>query len=291
MNSLSLFKIYGDVATTEVNPSEYSDGATKIQFKLTPVRKTVKTVYISAVIKDSIGLVSLPSIANKILDEFNDTIEKIELQLLYLPHARQDRYTGDNAFTFKYSVLPILKSCPITSLTVLDPHSQAGVDLLRSELSIPVIVITQEEELRNSDMFNKLIDSEFDCVVSPDHGAIQRAEEMKEALGITAPTIILDKSRDPDTGHISFKPLGTIHSELIEKVVMFDDIGDGCWTHILAAQALKDSGVKHVTLVLSHGILSKGVNHLYPAIDELIVLQDWRTTKAEGLVVTSVEKY
>ena len=61
-----------------------------------------------------------------------------------------------------------------------------------------------------------------------------------------------------------------------EKVIMFDDIGDGCWTHILAAEALKAGGTKHVTLVLTHGIFSKGVDHLQPAIDQLIVVNDWR---------------
>ena len=283
--SLSRFKLYGCCTTVEVNPSEYSDGATKVNFPLTFDTVSEPIVYVDAVIKDSVGLVSLPSITNRIRDEyecsFGNTFVKIFLNLTYVPHARQDRYTGDNSFTLQYSVIPLIIAADVDCITVEDPHSDVCVNLLR-EAGIEVNVITQRMALSSAGVLSELASEKYQYVVAPDAGSITRAIDMAQALGIPEANIIqLEKTRDPNTGHISFKPYEPVANLKPTKVIMFDDIGDGCWTHILAAQALKAADVKHITLVLTHGVLSKGVDHLYPAIDKLILINDWRTKSFE----------
>lgn len=277
----SIFKIYGCCKTVTVIPSEYSDGATKVNFPVEYSTDGEPNVYVDARIKDSIGLVSLPSITNRLRDEYsrifgNDGL-KIFLNLTYTPHARQDRYTGDNAFTFKYSALPLLIAADVDSILLEDPHSDVCVKSL-IEAGVQVEVHTQRQALAAAGIMQDLIDARYQYVVAPDAGSIERAKEMTKALGIPESNVIqLQKSRDPNTGHISFEPYEPVAYLQPTKVIMFDDIGDGCWTHILAAEAIKASGLtKNVTLVLTHGIFSQGTDHLYPAIDELIVLNDWR---------------
>lgn len=279
----SIFKIYGCCKTITLDPSEYSDGATKVNFPVQYSTEGHPIVYVDARIKDSIGLVSLPSITNRLRDEyeraFGNPDVRIHLILTYMPHARQDRYTGDNAFTFKYSALPLIKAANVDLVVVEDPHSNVCIDLLTAE-GIAVEVHTQRQALSAAGVLKDLIAENYQYVVAPDEGSIERAKDMVKALCLPENNIIqLKKSRDPNTGHISFEPYEPVGYLQPTRVVMFDDIGDGCWTHILAAEAIKASGVtKHVTLVLTHGIFSKGVDHLHPAIDQLIVVNDWRET-------------
>lgn len=277
----SIFKIYGCCKTVIVEPSEYSDGATKVNFPVEYSTEGEPIVYVEARIKDSIGLVSLPSVTNRLRDEYNKAFGNpdvhIQLLLTYVPHARQDRYTGDNAFTFKYSALPLIVAANVDVVVVEDPHSNVCVDLLRAE-GVRVEVLSQRSAMASSGILTALSFERYQYVVAPDAGSIDRAKDMAKSLSIPETNIIcLTKYRDPNSGHISFEPC---ESSLLginpEKVIMFDDIGDGCWTHILAAEALKAGGVKHVTLVLTHGIFSKGIDHLHPAIDQLIVVNDWR---------------
>lgn len=277
----SIFKIYGCCKTIIVTPSEYSDGATEVNFPIQYSTKGRPIVYVDARIKDSIGLVALPSITNRLRDEyeraFGNPDVRIHLILTYMPHARQDRYTGDNAFTFKYSALPLIKAANVDIVSTEDPHSNVCIDLLVAE-GIPVEVHSQRQALVATGNLKSLIEDNYQYVVAPDKGAADRAKEMVRALGLPLTNIIqLNKSRDPDTGRISFEPYEPVAYLQPTKVIMFDDIGDGCWTHILAAEALKANGVtKHVTLVLTHGVFSKGIDHLHPAIDQLVVINDWR---------------
>ena len=278
----STFTVYGCCETIQIQPSEYSDGATKVNFPVVFQSDSSPRVYVDARIKDSIGLVALPSITNRIREAYyqafgNDLIE-IHLLLTYIPHARQDRYTGDNAFTFKYSALPLLVAADTDLIIVEDPHSHVSVDLLR-EAGCNVHVITQLASLTSSGMIKALKAFDYDYVIAPDAGSVERASAMAMELGLEKSDILqLTKSRDPNTGHLTFEPyILKDPSKPSAKAIMFDDIGDGCWTHILAARALRESGnISHVSLVLTHGILSKGVEHLSPEIDEVIILNDWR---------------
>lgn len=271
-----------ELATVYYDPSEYSDGSVRVNFSLSELLLLEQSdiqIKIHAFIKDSQSLVALPSITNYIRDfyqaHWNDSLS-IHLVLPYFPHARQDRYTGDNAFTLAYSAIPIIKTAAIDSITIHDPHSPVVVDALY-KLGIDVNVLSQLDLLRMHQVTEELLLREFDYVVAPDHGAVERNLSMAKELGLEEKGIVtLTKTRDPNTGHLSFETLKTDLSK-DSNVVMFDDIGDGCWTHILAAQALKEAGAKRVTLVLTHGILSKGVEHLYPHIDELFVIHDWRS--------------
>lgn len=277
----SIFKIYGCCKTVIVEPSEYSDGATKINFPVEYSTEGEPIIYVEARIKDSIGLVSLPSITNRLRDEYNKAFGNsdvhIQLLLTYVPHARQDRYTGDNAFTFKYSALPLIVASNVDVVVVEDPHSNVCVDLLRAE-GVQVEVLSQRSAMASSGILSELSLERYQYVIAPDAGSVDRAKDMARALNIPETNVIcLTKHRDPDSGHISFEPYDSSMAYIKpEKVIMFDDIGDGCWTHILAAEALKAGGTKHVTLVLTHGIFSKGIDHLHPAIDQLIVVNDWR---------------
>lgn len=292
----SNFKITSGWLQKSIVPEikQHSDGAVSVQFA-TEWRKADNSdeslifIHIRSFIKDSAGLLALPSIVNKLRDDFktsglNQTNLRIKIQLPYVPYARQDRYTGNNAFTFKHTVLPLLVGCGnVSSWTFTDVHSDAVKDLLKSSLT-GVQFISQPDLIALHDL------SDSDYLVAPDAGAVQRVQEYVKIFEHDPSKVItLSKTREPNTGRISFDPLVLPEGVELNRVIMFDDIGDGCWTHILAAKALKEAGATYVTLVLTHGVFSKGVDHLYPHIDRLIVGYDWR--EKQGLDVEVLHKY
>ena len=152
----------------------------------------------------------MPSITNRLRDEyekaFGNPDVKLHLLLTYMPHARQDRYTGDNAYTLKYSAIPLIKAADVDLVVVEDPHSYVCITLLKAE-GITVEVNTQRQALSGSGILKNLITDNYQYVVAPDAGSIERAKDMAKALGIPEQNIIqLVKTRDPNTGHISFEP-------------------------------------------------------------------------------------
>ena len=72
----SIFKIYGCCKTVTIEPSEYSDGATKVNFPVEYSTEGSPIVYVEARIKDSIGFV----IINKIYYYNN---KAINLKILF----------------------------------------------------------------------------------------------------------------------------------------------------------------------------------------------------------------
>jgi ribose-phosphate pyrophosphokinase len=249
---------------------QFNDGAPLVEFPSDLIDLLKEEDFVSKVInftvvahiKCSDGLVALPSVAQMLRQLHPSCI--VHLDLPYLPHARQDRYTGNNSFTFKNSVVPIINVCNFATITVMDAHNPSMLSLFNA-LQI---------NTRN------LIDyvsydtckGNIDLIVAPDAGAVKNTEAYAKKFGFAM--AVASKSRDPNTGHLVYNDI--YGADVAGKnILIVDDLAEGGMTIKLLADLLKAKGAKSVHVSVTHGLFPRGFNHLIGPIDSIFAYYMW----------------
>jgi len=103
------------------------------------------------------------------------------------------------------------------------------------------------------------------CVIAPDAGSVWRAENFANLNRL--PLLKCEKTRDTTTGKITgyFVP----RHEKYNHYVVVDDICDGGGTFNLLASGLPPA---RKTLIVAHGIFSKGYTELLSNYDKIVTL-------------------
>ena len=169
-------------------------------------------------------------------------IRDIELQLPYIPNARQDRVKApEDIFTLKYFA-EMINSLEFSKVTVLDPHSYVSEALLdRINVQTPQKYVQSVLEKIERDNNHILL-------FYPDEGAMKRYSVMFER-----PYVFGMKRRDWTTGEIRGLDVAG-QTDLIQgsTVLIVDDICSKGGTFYYSAKALKELGAKNVYLYVSH---------------------------------------
>ena len=167
----------------------------------------------------------------------------IELQLPYIPNARQDRVKApEDVFTLKYFA-ELINSLEFSAVTVLDPHSYVSEALINNiQVQSPKKYV--ERVLREMEQQNVGATLLF----FPDEGAMKRYSAMFKlpyAFGI--------KKRDWTTGQIQGLEVSG-QTEFIKgsTVLIVDDICSRGGTFFHSAKALKELGAERIYLYISH---------------------------------------
>lgn len=171
--------------------------------------------------------------------------KKIPLDIKYLMYQQDDRIF-DRYESFGLKVLAdVLNSLEgFNKISVFDPHSDM-VHLIKD-------VIVENASKQIEEVIN-YIGKEDLCVVTPDAGAYKKyMPQIPEDI----PVYTCSKVRDNQGDVISVTP--NFGNE--RKVLIIDDIGLGCKTHINVAQNLHVDKEKY--LYVSHGVFPSGVEHL-----------------------------
>lgn len=178
------------------------------------------------------------------------------LMCKYIPFGRQDRIT-DLGEPFSLKVFAdLINSMGFTSVLSLDNHSDVTSALLNRNIQL-----SQVDEFLYMGMENNL--KGFDCICSPDVGAIKKIEKLISKLEDDYELIVGTKVRNLKTGEITETK---IQGEVKGKSIMIiDDICDGGRTFIELAKVLYANGAKQVGLIVSHGIFSRGFEPLTEA--------------------------
>ena len=157
----------------------------------------------------------------------NDAV--IDLNLPYIPHARQDRKVSDRFFTLK-TFAKMINEMNFNQVKVLDPHSDVSLALLdRSyEMMRPIELLKIKEGT---------------VVMYPDAGAAKKYKAKDDA-------IIGNKHRDETGSIVKYELLNFV--EGTKSVVIVDDICSYGGTFVAAAKALKEKGVENIGLIVSH---------------------------------------
>ncbi len=177
------------------------------------------------------------------------------LELAWLPWARQDRHMvpGDS-FALKVFA-NLLNTLNFNKVFVLDPHSDAAAAAINN-----CVAISQESCLMQSETLRRAIGNHELMLVAPDAGALKKIHNVAKASGAQE-YAILTKERDVSTGNLTGFAL--VAGDVAGKdLLIVDDLCDAGGTFIGSAQVLRDAGARSVSLYVTHGVFSKGVENL-----------------------------
>lgn len=178
------------------------------------------------------------------------------LELPWLPWARQDRHmVAGDSFALKVFASH-LNTLKFDKVKVLDPHSDAAAAAIDN-----LVAIGQERCLLQSATLSHLFQQNALMLVAPDAGALKKIDTVARAAGVEE-YAILSKKRDVASGKLTGFALmaGDVRGR---DLLIVDDLCDAGGTFIGSAQVLRDAGARSVSLYVTHGLFSKGIEHLF----------------------------
>lgn len=192
----------------------------------------------------------------------DSTGHKVTAFIPYFPAARQDKTDGTAPLTAQ--IVGRLFSTGLIHVTSFDIHSRdasffSGVstNLMPSDLKIP-------------------IKDNVVGIIAPDHGAVTRATNFRDKFYPHVVVLECSKKRNQQTGELSDYVMPLLPK--CGRYIIVDDICDGGRTFNLLAQEFVDdrlSAESHLELFVSHGIFSRGVSNLHPAIEHVTTTDSW----------------
>ena len=215
----------------------------------------------------------------------NMGIWDIDLDILYLPYARQDRVCSPGEAHSLEVICSFLDKLGLTTIRIWDVHNEKNTEELFKKTSVCFITAT--------DLFKRYkVLSDFDLsnliICSPDKGAYGRVSELCDYFDLELP-VCLRKVRCPESGRITGMNLDN-YSRCVDgwNILIVDDICDGGATFNQAAQILKEQGAVNLYLYVTHGIFSKGLDPLQENFKHIIchhVLHDDKYQSTERLTI------
>ena len=210
-------------------------------------------IIIRAELRNSQDIVDLLLVSSALSHEFQ---VPIDLEIPYLPYARQDRVAArGQAFSLQVFA-KMLQAADFRRIVTWDCHSNVGVSLIGLENVTLAEIILRDW----TGQLAELLTDEDIVLICPDRGAVPRCQLVSDAF--EQDMVLCTKNRDPATGLITDIQVGTgtLHGK---KAVVIDDICDGGATFINLAEALKNKNPASLHLVVTHGIFSRGTTPLF----------------------------
>ncbi len=216
----------------------------------------------------------------------------VRLVLPYVPYGRQDRVcVPGESFSLK-AFASLINGLDYESVTTFDPHSDVTAGVIDR-----LTVIDQTTIIGHFDAFNSRLQPNSGVrpvFVSPDAGANKKVATLAAHFGHPA-FIRADKTRDLATGKLSGFKVYLDDPDQIRgaEVVIPDDLADGAGTFVGLAAELKRHGAARVVLYVTHGLFTKGFDHLWAGgIDSIYTTNTYRKdlpTNDPRLVVLDIE--
>jgi ribose-phosphate pyrophosphokinase len=214
-----------------------------------------------------------------VVREMNPKI-RILLYISYLLASRYDREMHDyDSFDLKI-VCNDINALNFTKVTIVEPHSIVTISLLNNvevvhPLDLPLDVFLQGYTPDNI------------CFVVPDLGAVKRVETFLTKFKRNINIVYSNKHRNLNTGEIT--GIDIFNSQLLkENVIIYDDLCDGGRTFIELTKVLRITGVvKYISLFVTHGIFSQGIDKLLHELgngylDEIYTTNSYKEQNNEG---------
>jgi ribose-phosphate pyrophosphokinase len=190
--------------------------------------------------------------------------EKIIAFIPYFPGARQDRSDGYSPITVELVGDLFGRYWNRVEIVTFDIHSErakamAGVDIrnmMPSHLPVPI----------KPDVVG---------IIAPDKGAADRATSFRDAFYPGVPVIQCSKKRNQQTGELSDYVMPSMHQA--GRYIIVDDICDGGRTFNLLAEEFTKQwrGDSQLEMFVSHGIFSRGLGNIHPAIEHITTTDSW----------------
>jgi len=169
----------------------------------------------------------------------------------YHGYARQDRVHRPGECLSAQVVARLIESVGFDKLVTLELHNETILGFFK----IPVV------HLSGLSVFRPLVEKIKDdvVVVTPDAGALKRAQSFSEGLDV--PLALIEKKRDLNTLHkiLSMRVVGDVAGK---TAVIVDDVIVSGGTLVNAAYLLKQKGAKQVIAVATHADFVAGADKI-----------------------------
>lgn len=213
-------------------------------------------VRVVAPIRSSLELIQLLEVSNALDHLF---AHKRDLVIPYLMAARFDRLMQHGDSVDLEVVAQLINSCAFPRVNLFDVHSDVALRLIRNSHS------------HNNSKLLKAYTKTNAVLICPDGGAAKKIEDYKKHLHLSD-VVYCIKGRDLSNGKVSLKVIEPQRCEG-KNCVIVDDICDGGATFIAISDQINPA---HLTLIVSHGIFSKGFSVLEQHFDEIITSDSYR---------------
>lgn len=229
----------------------FSDGAGSLKMPLTQPKR-----YLSLAIPTSLPVDSVYSLLiqfNHLVMGYDKTKFKMMLHLPYYPYGRADRVFEDGMVNPREAFTDFAKSIGFYEITTDDIHSdEDGVISLPPNKPLGLLSIRYDSDT---------------LLVAPDKGAVERVKVIADKMGMDY--ITCEKQRNVSNGWITgYSVVGD--TDLSGRTcLIIDDICDGGKTFELCANSLRELGAKSVSLYVTHGIFSKGLDIFKGVLDNV----------------------
>lgn len=187
---------------------------------------------------------------------------KMNLIIPYLPYARQDRVMNPGEALSVRVMADVINLMRYDEVIFHDPHSEVGVACVNNGVNWPVQFIIggfHREEEHNA-LSTQIKDM---TLIAPDAGAMKKVMNVAKEFECES-VVTCEKVRDTKTGEITQTRVHDLEKVTDKDVLIIDDICDGGRTFIEIAKVLGDKP-KSISLYVTHGIFSKGLQPLFDA--------------------------
>ena len=165
-----------------------------------------------------------------------------------------------------------INNLEFAKVTIWDAHSEVSPALLNRVVNVPQIKLLE----RCDELSQRLSTGEL-TLISPDAGASKKTIKIAETFNGEPEVIQAQKMRNLKTGEIiKTEILGDVEGK---KVLIADDICDGGRTFIELAKVLRSKGAVEVSLFITHGIFSKGLEVFEGLIDAIYTTDSFRAAE------------
>ncbi len=194
------------------------------------------------------------------------------LVIPYFPYARQDRVCVEGEALAAKVMADLINNMGFTDVTIWDAHSDVTPALIDRVRNLP-----QTHIIEHAPKLSEAITTGAVTLVAPDAGAAKKTINVAKHFNAAVPPVQAEKVRDVATGAI----LSTsVNGDISGKdVLIVDDICDGGRTFIELAKALKHQGASTISLYVTHGIFSKGLDVFKDLIDTIYTTDSFNCTE------------
>lgn len=193
---------------------------------------------------------------------------KCELHIPYLMGARFDRVMQSGDSFDMQVVANLINSCGFEKVVLYDVHSDVATALIHRSIN------------RNNRFLVETYEQKEVVLICPDAGAVKKIKHYLEWNPNIVDVVYCTKSRDLSNGRLTLKVLEPEKCKG-KNCVIIDDICDGGGTFLAIANQIE---AKHLTLIVTHGIFSKGIEILKEKFDKIIVSNSLSNQYEDGFL-------
>lgn len=226
-----------------------------------------EAVQVICSLTDSLKLVQLLQVANALDNAF---AQKKILVIPYLMAARYDRLMLPGDSIDIKVIADMINYCGFEKVVLFDPHSEVAALLINNAFVINNKIMVEQYQPDNA------------VLICPDAGAAKKTGQYASWNSKLTNIVYCNKKRNLANGQLE---LEVLNPELCNNrnCVIIDDICDGGATFLAIAAQIKPA---HLTLIVTHGIFSKGLDALTEKFDSIITSDSYGRTYDRTLVQT-----